>query len=57
MKSVAHRLQDMADIDMVLDCNPGLNTKRIRRWVKEFARVLEIPEILKDLEKLLKQKR
>lgn len=57
MKAVAHRPQDLADIDQVLLCNAGLNTKRIRRWVKEFARVLEMPEMVQDLEKILKRKR
>ncbi|MBI5407512.1 MAG: nucleotidyltransferase [Nitrospirae bacterium] len=55
MKAVAHRPIDMIDIQAVLDVHPDLDLHRIRRWVKEFAKVLEMPEILNDLEKILGQ--
>lgn len=55
MKAVAHRPQDLADIDSLLAVHPKLDKKRIRRWVKEFASVLEMPEIFEDLEKNLKR--
>lgn len=55
MKAVAHRAKDLADIESVLEANKKLDLKRIRRWVKEFSRVLELPEIYKDLEKYLKK--
>jgi len=29
----------------------------VRRWVKEFSRAIEMPEILKDLESMLARKR
>ena len=55
MKAVAHRPIDMIDIQAVLDVHPDLDLHRIRRWVKEFSKVLEMPEILNDLEKILGQ--
>ncbi|MFZ5453111.1 MAG: hypothetical protein ACOZF2_14735 [Thermodesulfobacteriota bacterium] len=57
MKAVAHRPQDLADIEAILAAHPKINTRRVRRWVREFAVALEIPEILTDLEALLAQGR
>jgi hypothetical protein len=54
MKAVAHRPQDMADISALVDANPKLDMRRIRRWVKEFSTALDMPDILTDLEKLLR---
>ena len=56
MKAVAHRTRDLADIETVLDAYPKLDFKRIRKWVKEFAEALEMPEIYDDLNKLIKKK-
>lgn len=53
MKAVAHRPQDLEDIRNVLDVNPDLDFKRIKYWVKEFAKVLEMPEIFDDLKSIL----
>jgi hypothetical protein len=57
MKAVAHRPQDLADIEAILAAHPKLNLRRVRRWVREFATALEMPEILKDLEALLSQQK
>lgn len=57
MKAVAHRPQDLADIEAILAAHPKINARRVRRWVREFAAALEIPEILTDLEALLAQRR
>ena len=53
MKAVAHRPQDLADIEAILAAHPKLNLRRVRRWVREFAAALSMPEILSDLEALL----
>ncbi len=53
MKAVAHRPIDMEDIRSILEVNPNLDFKRIKTTVKEFADVLEAPEIFNDLKKLL----
>jgi hypothetical protein len=57
MKAVAHRARDFGDIEGLLDVAPKLDKRRIRRWVAEFARALEMPELLEDLEKLLTKRR
>ncbi|MDO8644657.1 MAG: hypothetical protein Q7S00_06815, partial [bacterium] len=56
-KAVAHRPKDMEDIRNIVAVQKKLNLKRIRRWVKEFAELLEAPEVYKDLDKILKTKR
>ncbi len=55
MKAVAHRPQDIADIGALVDTNPRLDFRRIRRWVQEFASALDMPDILADLEKILRE--
>jgi predicted nucleotidyltransferase len=57
MKAVAHRPQDLADIEAILAAHPKLNLRRARRWVREFAAALSMPEILNDLEVLLSQRK
>ncbi len=57
MKAIAHRSRDLADIESILDVHPKLNLRRVRRWVKEFSRAIEMPEILNDLENILERKR
>lgn len=53
MKAVAHRAKDLIDIESILDTNPKLDIKRIKRWVTEFSAVLEMPELWDDLEKII----
>lgn len=55
MKAVAHRPIDAFDIANILQTQPKLDPKRIRKWVREFAKVLEMPSIYGDLNKLLKK--
>ena len=57
LKAVAHRPQDLADIQAILAAQPRLNLRRVRRWVQEFSEALSMPEILRDLETLLSQGR
>jgi hypothetical protein len=54
LKAVSHRSQDLADIQSVLEAQKKLDLKRIRHWVTEFSKVLEMPEILEDVEKLIR---
>lgn len=53
MKAVAHRPNDLHDVDGIVAAHPALDLARIRRWVGEFASVLESPEIVSDLERIL----
>ena len=56
MKAVADRQQDALDIERIVSVTPNLDVRRIRRWVKDFADVLEAPELLADLNRMLGEK-
>jgi hypothetical protein len=56
MKAVARRPRDIADIEALLDVHPKLNLRRVRRWVREFSAALGMPDILRDLESILKRR-
>lgn len=49
LKAVAHRPQDMLDIQAVLANHPALDKERIRYWVSQFSEALEMPELWIDL--------
>jgi hypothetical protein len=51
-KAIANRPRDIADIEAILNAHPQLERERIRYWVKEFAELLEMPELLTGLEQL-----
>ncbi len=53
MKAVAHRPIDLKDIQSIYESNPNIEIKRIKYWVKEFSKILEIPEIIDDLASIL----
>src|SRR5262249_4138954 len=53
LKAVAHRQQDLIDIDNLLRVHPEVDVSRIRYWVAQFADALESPEIIDDLDKVL----
>jgi predicted nucleotidyltransferase len=57
MKALARRPQDIADIAGIIEVQPDLDVDRIRRWVREFSAILDMPEILDDLELLLRRRR
>lgn len=54
LKAVAHRPKDLLDIAAVIASNPKLDRQRIAFWVRQFAELLEMPELWKEIEKLLK---
>ncbi len=49
MKAIAHRPKDLEDIRAIMDKNPNLDVARIERWVKQFAEVLEMPDLWDDI--------
>lgn len=53
MKTPAHRPKDLVDIQSLIDANPKLDRARIENWVKQYADVLEMPELWDDVAKLL----
>lgn len=56
-KAIAHRGKDLLDIENLLTVYRDLDLSRIRYWVKQFADVLEMPELLTDLEQRLKSRK
>jgi hypothetical protein len=56
MKAVARRARHVMDIENIIQANANLDVELIRRWVREFSVVLEMPEIHDDIEKLLKRR-
>lgn len=55
MKSIAHRPKDLEDIRTIVDKYPDLDQGRIEQWVKDFAEIMETPELWGQIEKILKQ--
>ena len=56
MKAIAHRPQDLRDIEGLLDVFPKANVERVRRFVREFATAAGIPDLPEEFEKLLAQR-
>lgn len=52
-KAVAHRPRDIEDIREIVKIHTKVNKKYIKKIVKEFARVLGMPEIWQDIELIL----
>jgi hypothetical protein len=55
MKAIAHRPKDLEDIRTLAVKYTNLDLARVERWVKDFAKLLETPEIWGQIEKILKQ--
>lgn len=56
LKAVAHRPKDLLDIEAVLAAQPHVDEERIAFWVRQFAELLEMPELWTDVETLLQRK-
>jgi len=48
-KAVAHRPQDLLDIQAIIEAHPKLDRRRIKLWVQDFAQALEMPELWNDI--------
>jgi len=57
LKAVAHRPKDMLDIEAIVAMQDNLYTERIYFWVKQFADLLELPELFTEIEKTIQRKR
>lgn len=53
MKAVARRPKDVEDIRTIVEKHPDLDKSRIEFWVKNFAELLEMPELWGEIEKIL----
>lgn len=56
LKAVAHRQRDLMDIENLLSVHGDVDYDRIRYWVRQFGEVLDMPELISDMEKLLKNR-
>ena len=57
MKAIAHRPQDLRDIEGLLDVFPTANVESVRCWIRDFAAAAELPHLPEDFETLLAQRR
>lgn len=57
MKAVAGRPQDMVDIDVILDNHPKMPLDYVRKWVDQFAELLENPDIPANFEQHIVNRR
>ncbi len=57
LKAIAGRPRDIVDVEGLLAANPGIDRNRVRATTAMFADVLEAPEILETLERLLEVSR
>jgi len=57
LKGIAHRPIDLHDIRGLLEVHPDVDKGYIRRWLDEFAQLLEEPEIYEDTDGLLRGER
>jgi hypothetical protein len=48
-------MRDLADIEAVFEVHPRLDVHRLRRGVREFSSVLEMPEIVATLDAIIKK--
>ena len=53
-KSISPRTVDIEDIKAIIARHPDINVKQVLSTVKEFADILEMPEIYKKIESQLK---
>jgi len=52
LKAVAHRPQDLLDVRSILDSHPETDKQRVRKWILEFAALLENPSLWEDMAEL-----
>lgn len=55
MKAIAHRPKDLEDIRTIVDKYPDLDYLRIEQWVKDFAEVMETPQLWNQIKEILDQ--
>jgi hypothetical protein len=51
MKAVAHRPQDMLDVEALLTAHPDANVAAARQWIREFAVATAMSDLLDDFDK------
>ena len=56
MKAIARRPKDIQDLQALLAAHPGADVAAARRWVREFATAMSMPDILQEFDALLAQR-
>lgn len=54
MKLIAHRDQDLLDAANTVRYAKRLDRRRVLRWVRELAKILETPDLVEEAERLLR---
>lgn len=57
MKAIAHRPQDLRDIEGLLDVFPTVDVESVRRSVRDFSAAAELPDLPEEFERLLAQRK
>jgi hypothetical protein len=55
MKAIAHRSNDLFDIEGLFAVHANLDIEHIRRWVDKLAQELEFPELYESLDRMIIQ--
>ena len=53
LKAVAHRPQDLMDIQAVAASHPDLDNEHVRFWVEQFGAALELPDLWTQISQFL----
>ena len=53
MKAIARRPKDLQDIEGLLAAHPEADIAAVRRWVREFATAMTMPDMLDDFDKVV----
>src|SRR5581483_8371549 len=56
LKAIAHRPKDLLDVRNLVALYSGLDFKRIENWVRQFADLMEGPELWNDIAPMLRKK-
>lgn len=52
LKAVAHRPQDILDLQSMVEANQKIDKARIMEWTKQFSEILESPEIYQIIKRI-----
>jgi hypothetical protein len=53
MKAIARRPKDVQDLEGLLVAHPEVDVASARRWIREFAIAMSMPDILEEFDTLL----
>jgi hypothetical protein len=56
MKAIARRPKDVQDLEGLLVAHPEVDVASARRWIREFAIAMSMPDILEEFDALLAQR-